>query len=154
MIKRIQILTGKPLMTALLAMVVGGLIAMISSCSGGGDQTGAGNPPGGGGIDTNAIDAQAAAMAVDILTGGTQTEPAIQKALLASGFAIQAPDGSLTQPTQSPSQGMLFDQWEVYVMSVAENNSGFITLSDLASAIQANFPDLAKDKLTAFILDG
>ena len=100
------------------------------------------------------VDTQAVALTAQILGGGDQTKPALRQALLASGFAIQAPDGSLTQPTRAPSQGMLFTQWDVDVMALGANNGGFITLSDYAAAFQMAFPDLESSQITAKILAG
>lgn len=124
---------------------------LLNSCSGGGAKGGKGNPAG---TDNTAVDAQAVDMAAQILTGGDQTGPALRQVLLASGFAVQASDGSLTQPTRAPSQGMLFTQWDLDVMALGANHGGFVTLSDYAAAIQTAFPDLDTSLIIADILAG
>jgi hypothetical protein len=103
---------------------------------------------------TNPVDAQAVSLATQILKGGSQTGAAVTQALLATGFAIQAPDGSLALPTSSASQGMLVTQWDVDVMAAGTNGGGFITLYDLAAAIQLAFPELDTNLIVANILAG
>lgn len=131
---------------ALLIVLVGGLIASLSSCGGGGGSGGgsAGNPPGGGsGADTAAVDAKAVRMAADILKGGDQTEPALQKALLDAGFSIQEIDGTTTMPTSSDSLGMLFSRWDLDAMAAGITNGGVVTLADYTAAVQLVFLDPA-----------
>ena len=104
-------------------------------------------------IDTAQIDAQAVSLAAQILSSDTtQTAAAVQGALLATGFAIQAPDGSVSQPAAGTSQGLLFSQWDADAMVAGTNSGGFVTLDDLSAAIQLAFPELDQTQLTANIL--
>jgi hypothetical protein len=132
----------------------------LNSCGGGGGSgnTGGDNSGTGGGgtgtVDTTAVDAQAVSLAAQILAGGDAVQPALTQAVLAAGFAIQASDGSMTQPTQSPSQGMLFTDWDIYVMSAEENSNGYYNLNELGSALQATLPSLDATLITQDILAG
>jgi len=122
----------------------GGTASEPAAAAGGSTQT----------VSTDQIDAQAMSMAAQILAGGTQTGPALQQALLATGFTLQAPDGSLTQPTAAASQGMLLTQWDADVMTLGTNNGGFVTLADLAAAMQLAFPELDTNQISANLLAG
>ena len=103
---------------------------------------------------SNPVDAQAVNLATQILNGGGQTGSAVTQAVLATGIAIQAPDGTLTLPSPGTSQGMLISQWDVDAMSAGTNGGGFITLSDLAAAIQLAFPELDTNLIITNILAG
>ena len=146
---------GRRIATACaIALAIG-----LTACGGGG-----GSGSGSGGdtdtsvappatvIDTAQIDAQAASLAAQILGGGTPTAAALPEALLASGFAIQAPDGSVSRPDATLSQGLLFSQWDVDAMVAGTNSGGFVTLDDLSAAIQLAFPELDASQITANIL--
>ncbi len=103
---------------------------------------------------SNPVDAQAASLATQILTGGSQTGATVTQAVLAAGVAIQAPDGTLTLPAPGASQGMMISQWDVDAMSAGTNGGGFITLSDLAASVQLAFPELDTSLIIKNILAG
>ena len=103
-------------------------------------------------IDTAKIDAQAVSMATQILSGPDQSAPAVQQALLATGFAIQAADGTVTLPSAAASQGMLLSQWDADAMTAGTDGGGYVTLDDLAAAIQLAFPELDASQIAANIV--
>ena len=126
--------------------------AIAMTACGGGDHTDASAQAPAPAIDTAQVDAQAASLAAQILAGGTQTATAVEGALLATGFAIQAPDGSISRPDAAASQGLLFSQWDVDAMVAGTGSGGFVTLDDLSAAIQLAFPELDASQITANIL--
>jgi len=123
----------------------------MTAC-GGGDHTDASAQAPAPAIDTAQVDAQAASLAAQILAGGTPTATAVQGALLATGFAIEAPNGSISRPDAAASQGLLFSQWDVDAMVAGTGSGGFVTLDDLSAAIQVAFPELDASQITANIL--
>jgi len=127
-------------------------LAIGTTACGGGGHTDASAEAPAQAIDTAQIDSHAAGLAAQILAGGTQTEAAVQEALLATGFAIQAPDGSIRRPDADASQGLLFSQWDVDAMVAGTKGGGFVTLDDLSAAIQLAFPELDASQVTANIL--
>lgn len=135
-----------------IATVCAMVLAIGLTACGGGDHNDATAQADAQPIDTAQIDAQAVSMAGQILGGGTQTAAAVPGALLATGFAIQAPDGSASQPAASASQGLLFSQWDADAMVAGTNSGGFVTLDDLSAAIQLAFPELDATQITANIL--
>ena len=127
-------------------------LAIAMTACGGGDHTDASAQAPAPPIDTARVDAQAATLAAQILAGGAQGATAVQGALLATGFAIQAPDGSISRPDAAASQGLLFSQWDVDAMVAGTGSGGFVTLDDLSAAIQLAFPELDASQITANIL--
>jgi hypothetical protein len=125
----------------------------VAACGGGGSGTdGGAAPPPVQTIDTAKIDAQAVSMATQILSGPSQSAPAVQQALLATGFAIQAADGTVTLPSAAASQGMLLSQWDADAMTAGTDGGGYVTLDDLAAAIQLAFPELDASQIAANIV--
>jgi len=100
------------------------------------------------------IDAAAAALAKEVLVGGSKTLPALMTAIQAAGIGIRnGADNIIVSPAQ-PSQGFLSDAYEVQAVALLSNFGLTFNLSDLSSDLGGVRTDTFGDTELANIILG
>src|SRR5687767_6671244 len=97
-------------------------------------------------------DEVAAALAKHISARDEQSLPALLAAVLAAGFAVRDPDGSLMQ-TVEPGQGLIFEAWEVAAMAKMYGEGKTATLTYLTDGLKL-IPELKRAPLNKILVDG
>jgi hypothetical protein len=97
-------------------------------------------------------DEVAAALAKHVSARNEQSLPALVAAILAAGFAVRDPDGSLTQ-TVEPGQGLTFEAWEVAAMAKMYGEGKTATLTYLTDGLKL-IPELKRAPLNKILVDG
>ncbi|MHB1006784.1 MAG: hypothetical protein ACYC3S_14240 [Chloroflexota bacterium] len=99
-------------------------------------------------------DQAAATLAGLVLKGGEETMPALLTALQAAGFGVRGSDGALLLKPAEPSQGLVFDDWEVRLMVESARHAAFVPLSNLAEVLGSPLEELKGAPMDTFILSG
>ncbi len=100
------------------------------------------------------LDQAAAILAGQVLRGGDETLPALLAALRAAGFGVRGSDGSLSVKPAEPSQGLVFENWEVRLMAASAQRGGSLPLTNLAEVLDSPLEELKGAPMDTFILSG
>lgn len=98
------------------------------------------------------VDSQAAELARQVSAGNASSTAAVHAAILAAGFGVREPDGSVMQTTER-GQGLAFDAWEIAAASKLYGEGYGLTLKYLGDAFNLALPEL-KDPPVAVMMLG
>ena len=89
-----------------------------------------------------APDAQVVSLAQQVLAGGDPSLPALALVLAQSGIGVRGADGRISNSPGQPSQGLVFDDWELPLLLGAESAGSSASLDGTGSALGVALPDL------------
>jgi len=98
------------------------------------------------------VDQQAAALAKAVSKGDESSTAALYASILASGYGVRDPDGSVTQTTQR-GQGLIYESWEIAAMAKLYGESYGVMLSHLSNALVRSVPAFKDIPLQTGVLD-
>jgi hypothetical protein len=99
------------------------------------------------------VDRQATALAKLVVTGNDSATAALYAAVLAAGFAVRQPDGTLTK-TADRNQGLVFNAWELAATAKLYGEGYGVMVSHLSEAFTRSIPELKDAQLATVLLDG
>ncbi len=102
------------------------------------------------------VDAQAAALAAQVLAGGEGASPALRTALQASGIAVRGPRsrGSPLMKAAEPAQGLVFDDWEIEALLRLTRNHMSMPFADLVMVVEKVLAPRSGFPTSELLLDG
>lgn len=102
------------------------------------------------------VDAQAAALAAQVLAGGEGASPALRMALHASGIAVRGPRsrGSPLTKAAEPAQGLVFDDWEIEALLRLTRNHMSMPFADLVMVVEQVLAPRSGFPTSELLLDG